>query len=201
MLVDVAGGCVAITTALYAIGSSIGCYQPSLSAAPTDFTIAINYIGTNGASFTAPWNVTTDIKDNIYVMDAVGGSTGVRVESVTSNGSPNWIFTSNDGGSAGCGSGTQRCGMATDTLGHLCVAAGPEIYQISTASGTSISVTAATPGGLTASAVAVDQLNDTSVTIEGGTLGSNSTIQELLSGGTAFANLMMESAPFTTDVQ
>jgi hypothetical protein len=187
------------TTALYGIGSSIGYYSPSLSVAPTDFTIYINYTAYNGSTaFTAPWNVTTDINDNIYVMDAVGGTTGVRVESFTSNGSPNWVFASNDSVSAGCGSGSERCGMATDTLGHLYVAAGPEIYQILTASGTSTSVTAATPGGLDASTVAVDTNNNAFVTIEGGTLGTNSTIQELKSGGSSFGNLLVGGAADAT---
>jgi hypothetical protein len=188
------------TTALYNLGSSIGAYSPSLASIPTnfDFTIAIDYVGTNGNAFTAPWNVTTDIKDNIYVMDAVGGTTGVQVESLASNGSQNWIFASNDSVAAGCGSGAVRCGMATDALGHLYVAAGPEIYQINTAAGTSTSVTAATPGSLLAGDVAVDQNNNAFVSIHGGTPGSNSTIQELVSGGSAFANLSVGGAPDAT---
>jgi hypothetical protein len=186
------------TLALYALASPTGYYQPSIATLPAnfDFTIAIDYIGTNGTAFTAPWFVTTDINDNIYVMDAIGGTSGVGVESIASNGAPRWVSTSNDSVSAGCGTYANRCGMATDTLGHLYVAAGSEIYQLN--AGTGAAALAFAPLAGTTSDVAVDTNNNAFFTIYSGTLGSSSSIQELASGGIALSDLSVGGAPDAT---
>jgi hypothetical protein len=181
---------------IYGIGSSIGYYVPSLASAPTDFTLAINYPGTNGTAFTAPWNVTTDINDNIYVADALGTSLGTRVESITSNGTPRWVFTSTDGVTDGPGSAAARMGMATDTTGHLYVTTAPELYQLNAATGASI-LAAATPSGDSAHDVAVDQNNNAFATMYAGSTGS--LIQELASGTSSWTNLQVAGANFTAN--
>lgn len=189
-------------TSIFNLATSVGYYQPSITAAPPDFSIAINYPGYNGTNFNGPWNLGSDIHDNIYVIDALGS--GINVDSFSSDGAATGQFFSNDGISAGCGRAAQRCGLRPDTLGHLYVTAGNNVYQLNIGSGGLLgtqNTIGALPTGLTPYDVAIDQDNDVYVTIGAGTLGSSSTVQELPSGTTAWTNVNTSAGPVTELVQ
>jgi hypothetical protein len=55
-----------LTTALFNLANSNAYYAPALTAAPDDFTIAINYNLAPAGSTVAVWGLGTDIQDNIY---------------------------------------------------------------------------------------------------------------------------------------
>jgi hypothetical protein len=168
------------TTALYNIGSSIGYYSPSLTSAPLDFTIAIYYpAGANGA----PWGISQDINDNVYVY---GASTPPTIYSLSSNGSTRWTTAKTGGG--GCATAGTRCGVIPDALGNLWVTDNAGVTELTTAG--ALGTTYAPAGG--ASAVLLD---DASVDLGNNVWASAynntssapavSSLQEITEGSTA----------------
>ncbi|MGD0346740.1 MAG: hypothetical protein ABSA85_08290 [Terracidiphilus sp.] len=119
----------AATTAFFNIANSNSFYNPALSSAPLDYTIAINYVMSPGGSTQAPWGIATDIKDNVYVYVA-----GVpTVYSLASNGALNWATAT--GTSGGCGTFGTRCGVIPDTLGNVWAADNSGLTQLKSATG------------------------------------------------------------------
>jgi hypothetical protein len=113
----------AATTALYNLANSNAYYQPALTTAPLDFTIAIAYPETG-----ALWGSSTDISDNLYVYD---NTTPVAVFSVASNGATRWSTPT--GTTSGCGSYSYRCSVAADAIGNLWVVDTSGVTTLTTA--------------------------------------------------------------------
>ncbi|MDR3734100.1 MAG: hypothetical protein P4L10_01030 [Acidobacteriaceae bacterium] len=184
-LVNLAKFPFAGASAVFSVGTSNTYYQPTLTAAPVDWTIAIIYRSYGGgANEIGPtYYTTTDINDNVYATAltaaATGSETGTQpliAHSLTSNGVGNWsapatISTNTTnictawGGTAGT---SAPCLAATDTAGHLWVALGSlssgftgGLWQVNTATGsvtqfnTTVSSTTFYPD-----AIAVDAAND-----------------------------------------
>jgi hypothetical protein len=118
----------AATTALFNVASSNSYYQPALTSAPLDFTIAINYPAPAG-----PWGIATDINDNVYVVEATTPST---VVSLTSDWTANWSTQLAGTAGGSCGTTTSRCQPALDTLGNVWVADGNGLHQLAQSGGT-----------------------------------------------------------------
>jgi len=140
----------ASTTAFFNVANSNAYYNPALTSAPLDYTIAINYVFSPTGSALAPWGAATDINDNVYVSLA-GTPT---IYSITSNGAQNWETAT--GTSAGCSTTGTRCSVRPDTLGN--------VWYIDNSGLTKLSQT----GVLGATFTSVDTLN--SLTVD---LGNN----------------------------
>ena len=84
-------------TAIFNVGFSNGYYQPSLTSAPPDFSLAIIYNDFYPETDAQTWAVTSDIADNIYMVATSYGVAGTEAASITSNGSHNWSFVAGDG--------------------------------------------------------------------------------------------------------
>ena len=193
------------TSNLYNIAQSSGYYQPTLTAAPPDFSVAILYRSYSSANnqIGSVYYTTTDINDNVYATaltaTSTGSATGTQplvAHSLASNGVSNWaapaqisssstILCTQYGGTAAT---SAPCEAATDTAGHLWVALGANgvsaggVYQVNTASAAVTPFTTAV-NGLTyyPLAIAVDRNNDV---FYSGTLQSSSgdNLFELPSG-------------------
>jgi hypothetical protein len=141
----------AATTALFNIANSNAYYAPALTAAPFDFTIAINYVLSPGGAAQAPWGIGTDIDDNVYVFAA---STPGTIYSLTSNGAQNWETALGGTAAGGCGTFGTRCGVVPDTLGNVWVTDNAGLTQI-----------AASGGALGTTFTTIDTLDDATVDI------------------------------------
>jgi len=177
-------------SAIFGLGSSIGYYSPALASAPTDWTLAINYPGYNSthSSFTAPWTVTTDISDNVYMADYVSG-TQINIYGWSSDGTPLWAAATVNGANAvTCSSYAYRCGLATDAVnGFLYLADEGYLYQLQTSSGAvpqSIHVT-----GSNAFSEALDKNGNVFVTSSG-----TPSLMELAVGGSTLDDTTVNSA-------
>jgi hypothetical protein len=150
------------TANLYNIAQSSGFYQPTLTAAPPDFSIAIifrSYVVGAGASnqIGTVYYTTTDINDNVYATALTASSTGSILGAVpyvadafSSNGSGIWspatlVSTSSAAytcdNNAGSAATAGACFAATDAAGHLYVGLGANglsaggLWQVSSTSG------------------------------------------------------------------
>jgi hypothetical protein len=120
----------AATTALFNVANSNAYYGPALTAAPDDFTIAIDYVLAPAGTAVNVWGLGTDIKDNIYVYT---NSSPLTAYSLTSNGAQNWATAT--GTSCGFSTTGSRCSMTTDTLGNVWVVDGAGLTNINATTG------------------------------------------------------------------
>jgi len=185
----------AATTALFNIANSNAIYAPALTAAPFDFTIAINYVLAPGGTVQAPWGVATDIKDNVYVYAASNPPT---IYSLTSDGGQNWVTATTESSAGGCATGGTRCGVIPDTLGNLWVTDNKGITEIGP--GGALGTTFPTVEVLTDATV--DMGNNvwaTAVAASGGT-GTQTTpsnVEELPRGASAIVDVQVGGAVVT----
>ena len=129
------------TSNLFGLAPTNGFYQPTLTAAPPDFTVAILWRSYGGGAnqMGSVYYTTTDINDNVYATALTAPSTGsvagaapFIVNALTSNGGGIWsapatISTSTANvcsAYAGTALNDPPCEAATDTLGNLWVANG-----------------------------------------------------------------------------
>jgi len=184
-------------TALYALSSSSAYFQPNLTTAPHDFSVAIYYTGVNISStntaFVYPFYVTIDANDNVYSMDQATSSTGtVTVASMTANGTSQYA-----GGTittTSCAAGVP-CIVEPDTNGTLWAALGTttagSLYSINASTGaliTSVAPAASTP----VFGVAVDKFNSVFVSVP--TAAATSSLYSLASGGSSMSAVQANSA-------
>lgn len=189
----------AATAALFNIANSNAYYAPALTAAPFDFTIAINYVLAPGGTVQAPWGIATDINDNVYVYAA---STPGTIYSLTSNGAQNWetasVLATGETGD-GCGTFGTRCGVVPDTIGNLWVTDNSGLTKFNAASGalgtqyTTIDVL---------DDATVDQGNNVWATAYGvtggaGTQATPSVLEELPRGASAIVDVQVGGAVVT----
>jgi hypothetical protein len=176
------------TKGIYAISSAFAStFIPALSAAPTDYSVAIWYPGTPGAAFGYPVDAALDANDNVYILASdAAAPTMSGIGSLTHNGGTNLAVTQS---TAYCAPGQ----IATDTVGDVwlsnnpltttstCV---PELVQFSAANGTA---TSTVTGLLTPYGLAVDRYNDVWYGRNNTTTTSTANIRELVysnGGGT-----------------
>jgi hypothetical protein len=183
----------ASTTAVFNAASSIGYYQPQLTSAPLDFTIAIYY--PDGATG-APWGISTDIDDNVYEY---GNSTPPTITSLSSNGATRWTTTTTEASAGGCATGGTRCGTIPDTLGNLWVTDNKGVSEFNASSGAQIGTTYAPVGGTSAVTLddaSVDVGNNVWVAAYGNTATATaSSLQEITEGSTSgLANVEVNGA-------
>jgi hypothetical protein len=168
-----------MASAIFNIGSSIGYYSPALSATPTDWTLAIKYTGSGTTNFAAPWHVTTDISDNVYVADDTGN---MSIFSLSSDGAPNWVTPDVNGSNAIVASSSgDGLALITDAVnGYVYAPEDGFLYQLNSSTG-AVSQSIAAPAGGNLFAGAVDKNGN--VFITGFT--ANPGLQELpVSGST-----------------
>jgi hypothetical protein len=176
------------TKGIYVLASpQASSFNPALSAAPTDYSVAIWYPGTPGAAFGYPVDAALDANDNVYVLASdAAAPTMSGLASLTHNGGTNFAVTQS---AAYCAPGQ----IATDTVGDVwlsnnpitttstCV---PELVQFSAANGTA---TSTVTGLLTPSGLAIDRYNDVWYGRNNTTTTSTANIRELVysnGGGT-----------------
>jgi hypothetical protein len=68
------------STGIYSIVSATAYFQPTLVAAPTDYSLGVFYPG--GSNFPYAWSLALDAADNVYVMAANGNTTTTGASSV-----------------------------------------------------------------------------------------------------------------------
>ena len=189
----------AATTALFNLANSNAYYAPALTAAPDDFTVAIDYVLAPAGTAVNVWGLGTDIKDNIYVYT---NSTPLTVYSLTSNGAQNWSTAT--GTSCGFSTTGSRCMMTTDTLGNAWVVDGAGLTKINAASGTvgtnypyPTAATSTTAGKMHMALVDVGNnvwIADYSV----GTYAGASALEELPQAASAVVDVSVGGAPLTS---
>jgi hypothetical protein len=118
----------AATTAFFNVANNNAYYQPALSAAPLDYTIAIDYVFSPGGTVSEPWGLGSDINDNVYVYSATAPAT---IFSLASDGSVNWATAT--GTTCPASTFGPRCSVTPDTLGHLWVADSSGLTELTTA--------------------------------------------------------------------
>ncbi len=141
-LVNLAKFPFANSTNIYNIAAGSGFYQPTLTAAPPDYSIAIlwrSYTTSGANEIGSVYYTTLDINDNVYATALTAPSTGsvagaapVIANALSSDGAGIWAapatISSNATNVCSAYAGTALndppCMAATDTLGHLWVAIG-----------------------------------------------------------------------------
>jgi len=184
-----------IVTNLYNLGSSVGYYSPALASAPPDFTIAINYTGSGSQSFTAPWFVTTDIDDNVYVADGnatQGNATGFSVFSWSPGGTNRWYASDVNGSNAASGgSGGDRLALVTDAVnGYVYAPNDGFVYQLNSSSGAVSQTISASGANIFAGAL---DMNGNLFVTEGAE-GGTANLQELAKGGSSLSTIDVNGA-------
>ena len=184
-------------TALYGLVPATTYFQPTLTAAPHDFTVAIFYKGvTNSGTttlFTYPYYVALDYNDDVYSMDQLASGTGpVIATGMTSNGTS--LFASGTVFATPCPAGVP-CIAEPDTNGTLWAALGTtsvgNLYPINTSTGTV--GTAIGPGaGIPVFGVAIDKYNSvfTSVPVA----AAANSLYSLASGGSTLTAVQANGA-------
>jgi hypothetical protein len=181
----------ALTKALFNLANSNAYYAPALSAAPDDFTIAINYNLAPAGSTVAVWGLGTDIKDNLYAY--AHGATGT-IYSLASNGVQNWETAS----TTTCGYSTTgaRCMATTDTLGNVWVVDSGGLTKFNAASGVQ-GTTYATGDSL--HMALVDEGNNVWLAAFGlGTQTGASALEELPQAASTIVEVPVAGAPLTS---
>jgi len=192
---NVTGGPAAstATTNLFNLANSNAYYAPALTAAPFDFTIAINYVLAPGGTVQAPWGLATDIADNVYMYAA---ATPPVIYSLTSNGGQNWSTATTEASAGGCATGGTRCGVIPDTLGNLWVTDNKGLTELNTVSG-ALGTTFPTVEVLTDATVDLgNNVWATAVAVSGGT-GTQTTpsdLEELPRGASAIVDVQVSGA-------
>ena len=181
------------TTNLFNAAFNNAYYAPALTAAPLDFSIAIDYVLKPAGSATAPWGVATDIDDNVYVLAA---TTPATIYSLTSNGMQNWDTALGGTAAPGCSTYGTRCGVYTDTLGNVWVADSAGLISLS-ASGGALGTTYTTVN--TIDSAGVDLGNNVwttaySLGTANATQPNPSSLEELAQGATALADISVGGA-------
>jgi len=175
-------------SALFALASSTAFFQPTLTTAPHDFSVAIYYasvtVSGTATTFGYPYFVTLDYNDNVYAMDMVTSSAGpVTALAMTSNGSS--LYASGTVSTAVCVAGVP-CMAEPDTNGTIWLANGSttvgSLYPITASTG-AVGTALAPGSGIPVFGVAVDKYNAvfTSVPL---TTAAN-TIYSVASGGSS----------------
>jgi len=126
------------TLNLFNVANSNAFYAPALTAAPDDFTIAVNYAlapagtvtGNGIASAVNVWGLGTDISDNVYAYTRM---TAPVIYSLTSNGTQLWSTVSST--TCGYSSTGARCVGIPDTLGNLWVVDNAGLTQFNASTG------------------------------------------------------------------
>jgi hypothetical protein len=186
----------AATTSLFNLAHSNAYYGPTITSAPLDFTIAIDYVLEPGGTVQAPWGISTDINDNVYVYAA---STPGTIFSFASNGTQNWDTALSGTTAPGCGTYGTRCGVITDTLGNVWATDNSGLTELKAALGT-----------LGTTYTTVDTLDDATVDLgnnvwatgyslgtANGTQTAPSLLEELPQGASAITDVTVGSAPIT----
>lgn len=128
-----------------------GFFQPTLTAAPSDYSIAIIWSGVTVAGTTTPYKypffLTLDNNDNVYSVNQASSSAGPTFPAaMSSNGTPLWLGTSFATGTCAA---AQPCVASTDAVNHLWVPTNStSLYEVSTTNGSPVStftITGATP--------------------------------------------------------
>ena len=196
----------AATTALFNIANSNAFYAPALTAAPLDFTIAINYIISPGGTQRTPWGLGLDVNDDVYFyvetpVAAGPPATGPTIYSLTSNAAQNWatlLSTQNEG----CGSAGTRCQVITDALGNVWVADHSGITQMTAATGAVVGSEFTEPG-FEPFSTAVDPGNNLWIALSAiGSETGASALEEIPQGASAITDVQVGStapAPITTE--
>jgi len=182
----------AATTALFNVANSNAYYSPALTAAPDDFTIAVNYAmepvpGTE----VAVWGLGTDIKDNVYAY--AHGATGT-IYSIASDGVQNWDTAS----TTTCGFSTTgaRCVATADTLGNVWVTDSAGLTEFNATSG--VQGTTYTTGDSIHMAL-VDEGNNVWLAAYGlGTQTGASALEELPRGASTIVEVSVGGVPETS---
>ena len=198
------------TSGLFNLASGSGFYQPTLTAAPPDFSIAIMYrsFGAGANQIGSVYYTTTDINDNVYATALTSTSTGSALgaapfiaSALSSDGVGNWTAPATISTNAsnvcsvfaGTAATSAPCEAATDTAGHLYVALGSlntgftggGLFQVSTASGAVTTFTNTTASDAVAPfALAVDKDNNVFYTTA---VNGASNLFEMPVGSTASA--------------
>jgi hypothetical protein len=189
----------AATTFLFNLANSNAYYAPALTAAPEDFTIAIDYVLAPSGTAVNVWGLGTDIKDNIYVYT---NSTPLTVYSLASNGAQNW--TTATGTSCGFSTTGSRCVMTTDTLGNVWLVDGAGLTKMNATSG---SVVTTYPYPTAASSTTAGKMhmalpdvgNNIWIADYGlGTYTGASALEELPQGASAVVDVSVGGAPLTS---
>lgn len=185
-------------TSLFGLASATGFYQPALTAAPLDYSLAIVYkgvtISATTTTFGYPYYVSLDISDNVYATVQKGSSTGpVTVDAMTSNGSS--LFASGSVSGTACSAGVP-CSSEPDTNGTLWVIDGTtslgNLYPVSTATGV-------VGTGLTAGAsipffgIAIDRTNAVFVSVP--TASAANSLYSIGAGGSALSAVIAGGSP------
>jgi hypothetical protein len=189
----------AATTALFNLANSNAYYGPALTAAPDDFTIAIDYVLAPSGTAVNVWGLGTDIKDNIYVYT---NSSPLTVYSLASNGAQNWATAT--GTSCGFSTTGSRCVMTTDALGNVWLVDGAGLTKMNAATGV---VGTNYPYPAAASSTTAGKMhmalpdvgNNIWIALYGsGTYTGASALEELPQGASAVVDVSVGGAPLTS---
>lgn len=192
---------------IYGISTANGFYQPTLGAAPPDFTIAILFRSYGGGAnqIGTVYYTTTDINDDVYATALTAPSSGSIIgavpyiaHSLSSDGVGNWaapatLLSSSsatytcdaNGGTAATSGG---CFAAPDAAGHLWVGLGANglsvggLWQVNSASGAVTQFTGVNSTSNYPFALAVDRNNDL---FYSGTQNGADNLFEIPSGSSA----------------
>jgi NHL repeat len=152
-------------SALYALQPASPPFVPSLSSAPKDLTIAINY---TGGGLNAPTAIATDQSGNVWVANS-GGDTVTWLDHLGNS----------KLGASGTSLGGVPAGIAIDLSGNAWVtASNDEVYELSSSSGSIIS--SPLTGFNEPTGIAIDPANEIWV-VNGG----NNTVSAVNSSGAA----------------
>lgn len=131
-------------SALYALASANNYYQPALTAAPVDWSIAIEYrsipVNSAATSLGLVFNVALDANDNVFVSaNSAGtsptgsGAVPVLVSQLTSNGAGNWQTSLDNSTLCATNLTGNLCNEAVDSVGNVYLADSGYLYQLSAA--------------------------------------------------------------------
>jgi len=170
---------------IYNIASGTGFYQPTLTAAPPDYSISIMYrsYGSGANQIGAVYDTATDINDNVYATALTAPSTGSVIgalpyiaHALASDGAGNWAapatllasssttYTCDANGGTAATSGA--CFAVPDTAGHLWAGLGANgmsvggLWQLSTSTGAVTQFTGVSSSTNFPYALAVDRSNN-----------------------------------------
>jgi hypothetical protein len=175
--------------ALFALQTATSAFQPSLLAAPTDFSLAIFYksvtVAGTASTFGYPYFVTLDVADNVYsVENTTSSAIPSTAAGLASNG--NSLFISPTITGLLCAA-SSACVAATDASGTLWIpnyntASNANVYQVNTSTGALGTTLALT--GVKPNSIAVDKANNVFVS---NATASAPAVYEKTAGGSAFA--------------
>jgi len=193
---------------VYGVASGSSPYQPTLTSAPPDWSIAIIWrsYGSGANEIGTVYYTTTDINDNVYATALTAPATGSILggapyiaHSLSSDGAGNWAgpatilstlpttYTCDSNGATAATSGA--CFAATDTAGNLWVGMGSNnftgggLWQVKTSGGAVTQFTTAVSSTTYYPfAFAVDALNDV---FYSGTLNGSDNLFKMPAGATS----------------